>query len=550
MTYNRKCALTALFLAGFVSSRSDAYFIDGSGHFAIRGETRTNPEFQRDQGTYQANELSLNLYTELKASDRASFNLRLGLFDSPHYLGDDAEPSQCNTRTNSDGSTTKTCEDRNQSTLRPGYKRLVPTIHEAYGKYAFDYCILTVGRRSRDTGLGILNNSSKKPFQSSPSVFDGATCDVNIQKQQDLGFYFGFDKLQETGVPLNSPYDRRGVAPDSAQVSEFNGRKQPGFGANANRDDLDQYFFGIMVDDLKTKDPSSSFAKQVGIYFSNILGDEAGTDIKFFDLYTAVYFRKFSFKNELVFRLGKSTDPNIIGLGGKWQSDEGQQTKNDVQSIGLAGEMEYVFSESGKAIGPQEFNQGDATRHSAQLTYAYAPGDNDGYFVDGAGRDGSNNESNRNSKAKAMSFHPSYKPALLLFNSKVNSKATSEALEVDGIYSSDSVQNAALFALGYRYENQQVGTFDFKVISARMLEGLPGTVKSYYDQNPGLRRPIGYEGLDLGTEIDLLYSWRYRNELTMSGGIAGAIPGKAFKVNPDSSPAFQLGVMAGVGFQF
>ena len=35
---------------------------------------------------------------------------------------------------------------------------------------------------------------------------------------------------------------------------------------------------------------------------------------------------------------------------------------------------------SGAALGPEEYNRGDASRHVIFMNYAYAPGDEDGYY--------------------------------------------------------------------------------------------------------------------------------------------------------------------------
>jgi hypothetical protein len=528
-----------------VPNSSFAFFIDGQGHFATKGETRIVPEFQKDAGTYQATELSFDLLGEVKANDRASFNLRLGIFDKPeNYLGDTAEPRECSPRRSPSGSTTSTnCEGRHQSTTGTGYKDYAPVIREAYAKYAFNYCLLSAGRRSRDVGLGILHNSAKKPFEKDPSVFDGVTCDVNIQKQQDLGFYFGFDKLQETGTYVDNPYDRSVSDPGAETI--YNTRSQS-FGPNKNSDDLDQFFFGIMLDDLRTKGPGASFAKQVGIYFANILGDGSQTDMKYLDLYTGVYFSKFAIKNEVVFRMGKTAEPSAVSLGGQREGEEGP-TRNNMQSIGIAGEVEYTWSRSGASIGPSEFNEGNASRHVSYFTYAYAPGDSDGYYEDGANLPANMSEAKRDNKAQAMAFHKNYKPALLMFNGK----STSNKLAKAGVFSPDRVMNASVYTLGYRYESQETGNFDLRLITARLLEGVPQEVMSYYaTTGANSQKPMGYAGNTLGYELDATYAWQYRQEVELGLGLAAALPGKAWDVSVEASPAAQFGLFGSFALKF
>lgn len=542
-----------------VATSAHAFFLDGNGYFGMRGETRYNPEFQKNKGTYQATELSLDLNGEVRANDRASFNLRLGIDNGGDstYLGDTAKPTNCETRRSSTGGESdSTCSGRHQSTTDQGYADYKPVIREAYAKYAFNYCLLTAGRRSRDVGLGILYSSGKKPFETDPSVFDGVTCDVNIQKQQDLGFTFGVDKLQETGTWIDNPYDN--PSSNSSYETGFNNRGDGSFGANQTTDDMEQLFFGITYDDLKSKNPGS-FAKQVGIYFSNILGSESKTDVKFFDLYMGLYFGKLSLRNEAVFRMGKTADPNIASQGGKRSgstlvSQGGTYTSspdpvvNNVQSIGVAGQLDYVFSRSGASLGPTEFNEGNATKHTMFLTYAYAPGDADGYYEDRAGTAdemAAVGEVKRNQNAKAMAFHKNYKPALLMFNGK----ATSKYLNRGGVFNSQRVMNAALYSLGYRYDSQESGNFEVKLITGRLIEKMPDEVKSWYDARPSEVRPVGYNGSLLGYELDLMYGWQYRREVEFGIGAAVALPGNAWEISGDK-PTTQLGLLGSFALKF
>ncbi|MCX6125781.1 MAG: hypothetical protein NTV34_13695 [Proteobacteria bacterium] len=565
------------------ATSSHGFFLDGAGYFGTRGETRVYPEFQKDRGLYQATELSFDLNGEIRANDRASFHLRLGIFDDPSagYLGDTSEPGTCQPRRSSTGGETDstTCKGRQQSTTNSGYSSYKPVIREAYAKYAFNYCLLSAGRRSRDVGMGLLHSSAKRPFETDPSTFDGFTCDVNIQKQQDLGFYFGFDKLQETGGYIDNPYDR--PTSEASRENEYRTRPTRGFGANSAGDDLDQVFFGLTLDDLKSKGQSSSFSKQVGIYFSNILGADSKTDVKYLDLYTGVYAGKLAFRNELIFRMGKTADPNIVAIGGLRDDPDGGTATNNVSSIGLAGEFEYTWAKSGASLGPSEFNEGNATRHLSFFTYAYAPGDPDGYYggVNSFLRSDTEptatknraeiSETKRDKNAKAMAFHKNYKPALLFFNGK----GTSRYLSRGGVYDPQRVMNASLFTLGYRYESQEAGIFDVKLITGRLIAGIPGEVKDYYAAREGrvaatnraitasgdtsdkyresnIDRPMGYSGQDLGYELDLIYHWQYRREVELGAGLAGALPGKAWDISADSSPTTQLGLFGSFALKF
>ena len=89
-----------------------------------------------------------------------------------------------------------------------------------------DFCLLTGGRRGRDWGMGMILDSGKDPFDTDASIYDGVTCDINIQKSQTLGFSFGYDKITETGATVLTSSEA-----DSTT-----------YGPTNKNDDLDQIF--------------------------------------------------------------------------------------------------------------------------------------------------------------------------------------------------------------------------------------------------------------------------------------------------------------------
>jgi hypothetical protein len=546
-----KSSAAALFIGLSASFPAQAFFLDGNGHYGLIGETQVAPEFQKDRGTYQATRISFDLNGEVRANDRASFNLRLGLGeDTGHlYLGDSAKPKSCERRRSPDGdipATDDSCDGRSQSAIDSGYSSMIPIIREAYVKYAFNYCIVTAGRRSRDVGIGAFINSGKRPFDTDASIFDGITCDVNMQKHQDLGFTFGIDRLQETGVWIDNPYDS--PVKDGEREAEF-GKRSRKFGANSAGDDMDQLFFGITYDDLKTKSPGS-FAKQVSIYFSNILSGDTKTDVKFFDLYTGFYFGKFSLKNELIFRLGKTADPAVVAMGGKRSTDEATIT-NNVNSMAVAGKLEYTIHKSGAALGPEEFNEGNLRRHVLFADYAYAPGDSDGYYVDSGSASEERNQAigeakRGNNRASALALHKNFRPALLFFNGRSTSRDTA----VGGVYNPERIMNATIYSLGYRYENMEAGNFEIKLISGRLLETAPSDLVSYLNSGTETSRPMGFYGSDLGYELDLMYTYQYQREVELSIGAAAANPGKAWKMSSTQGTQMGLGLLTSFAVKF
>ncbi len=524
-------------LLGLSSTPAHAIFVDGQGHYSLRGETRTNPNFDKSNGTFQAIEQYFRLNGELRVSDKASFMLEFRLFDNPRaaYLGDTAQPAECSPidrpaggepSVNNTGNAAN-CVGRAQNTSEPGYAPYMPRVTEAYAQYAMDFCLLKAGRRSRNWGMGIFLNNDYGPFDTASSIFDGVSCDINIQKSQTLAFSFGYDKLQETGTNL----DETDPAPN---------RK---FGPAARSDDLDQYFFTIQYDDRKAN-AGSPFTQQVGIYFANIVGGEMmKTDIKFADLFMSFFLQDLTIKQEVLFRLGKSADPSYTRLGGsQFVIEDAQRVKstNKLDSIAAAGSLEYTLSRSGSAVGPEEFKKGNATSHSIFLEYAYAPGDKDGYtaLTDAAG-----DPVRKDNRVTAVAFHRNFKPGLILFNGK----PSSDTMRIDGVFDPGRLMNALVLGTGYRYKSLESGNFEIKLLGATMDEGMPGNIKALYANSATF--PAGYKGDSIGYELDLQYDTFVSRGLQvgLNGGVA--LPGEAWQTSSDK-PAMSFLLQSFVTFTF
>jgi hypothetical protein len=531
MTHSRWLLLASTILIGSALSGSAfAGFIEGSGHYGIRAKSHVNQGFA-DNTLYQAADQSFRLNAEVRATDQTSFFAAFSIFPDPMsaHLGDRTGPQECY---GPNGATSgEACKNAYQNTSEPGYQPLVPQLTEAYGQYAFEYCLLQAGRRPRDWGLGIFMDSGHRPFSKARTVYDGVTCNINIQKSQTLGFSVGYDKLAESGGS---------IAPNITDPITD--------GAAKRGDDLDQFFFSIEFDDRKAN-AGAAFTRAVKIYFANVVSSKgkndpaaSQTDVKFADLFTGFYFYDLLFENEVLFRLGKSADPSWARLGGvaSYKANEAtgaqvtQYGRNNVESIGLAGHLKYTLSRSGAAIGPEEYNQGSLTRHSVFLGYAYAPGDNDGYEdPNGILQDGKVNK--RSSKAQAMAFHKNFQPALIL----LNDTAIASGQRIDGVFDPERVMNATVLSGGYRYESQQNGNFELKLIGAYLNAGMPGTVKQEWASvipqasadNP-ISVPVGYYGKDLGYELDLKYDRSIGKDVNLGGAIAYALPGDAWRTNP------------------
>ena len=560
--------------AGMISPAAQGYWVDGSGYYGLRGATETAPAFARDRGTFQAAEQTFRLLGEARANDHLSLHLQLGIFDDPRaaYLGDRAQPRECNSSSGKGAATGSGCENLHQSTGEPGYKSYTPKITKAYVRYAFDYCIVEAGRRGRSWGLGMFLDGGDKPFATDASLFDGVSCDINIQKSQTLGFTVGYDKLAETGAPVDPNW--RTTAPATADRV---------FGANDPGDDLDQFMFSIQYDDRKAN-AGAPFTKHIGVYFAQISSanyktadktpppgtpnpktltkEEGGdnTDLKFLDLYTGFYLGDLALKNEILFRMGKSKDPNWQRLGGQRYDDNGDPATNRLDAIAFAGTLEWTLARGGANIGPTEFHRGDASRHLLFFNYAYAPGDSDGYKND-QGVNSSDqaikpiadklSRNSRRSRATAIALHRNFKPALLLFNGRPDS----DDLVVDGSFNPSRMVNATLFATGYRFESTVSGTFEARLITANLNE-VPGSeVKAYYGAiaNSAIddgSRPAGFFGKTLGYELDLSYNYRLGRDAELGIAGAAALPGKAWQVRSDAKPVNDFLIQSTAVFHF
>ena len=531
--------VVGLFLT-FKSADSQAFFIDGEGHYALRGATETAPGFSGTRGMNESIKQSFRLLTEIRPSDKTSMFLEFRLFPDSRtsYLGDTARPQSCSKSKNSNTGSASDCEGRQQETDQPQYANYSPTVSQAYGRFASDFCILEAGRRPRDWGMGIFLNSGKQPFDTGSSNFDGVGCTLNIQKSQTLGFSVGYDKLAETGA-------KNELLPEETSYTP---------GAYTRQDDLSQIYFTIEYDD-RAANAGSSFTRHVGFYVGNISGPAYSTDIKYADLFTGFYFRSLVIRNEVLFRLGKSGDASWTRLGGRspdptpetaadLNSSKKSVTKNDVQSIAVAGDIEYTLSKSGAFAGPAEYAQGNFQRHSLKLEYAYAPGDRDGYRTEYDDEKSVNAISQRNSKVTAIALHRNYKPTLLLFS---DTKEL-EDLRVDGIYDPARIMNATVAALSYRYENTIFGNFESKIATAILSEGIPADVKeSFKDAEV---KPIGYGGNSLGIELDLKYDRSFGKDLNVGVTTAFAMPGPAWDVEKGRSKRSNFLLQSHLAFNF
>lgn len=539
-------ALVTLASAVSFAPSSGAFTVDGSGHYALRGEWQNNPGMGSGTGLHQAIAQSCRLLGEARANDRGSFFLELRLLDrnGQSYLGDKAQSPQCQEF----GADANDCITDHQSVTYPAYKPYQPQVSKAYARYSFDYFILEAGRRGRNWGLGIFLDDGSAPFAPTASIFDGVTFDVNLQQFQTLGFSFGFDKLAETGALVRKLDDANA---EKAELAKH--------GPASPNDDIDQAFLTIEYDD-RVAYAGSPFTKQIGIYAARVHSGEvkkggSSTDITYFDVFANLHVKNFNFKHEMLLTLGKSADPNLVKLGGSLYDEESEAAVNKFNTVSFAGTAGWSFARKGAFNGPPEYLEGDFTDHSVFVDYAFAPGAEEGYYNDRRLLEGNQVDdkhtalkiSKRTKKrADAFAFHRNFRPALILFNGR----NYIHNLAVDGIFDPGQFMNAQLYAAGYRYDSVPYGLFEVKTIYARLQNGIPGEVKSFYDDHPTEKRPIGYAGNELGLELDLTYTKKVTKNFNFGFGAGYLVAGNAWNVDPEEDARNSFLGQTFLGFQF
>ena len=493
-----------------LSSEAKAIFVDGSGHYGLLGEVRTNQMFIESDNRYQAIRQSFSLLAEARYNDRLSLFLELQLFDDPltnSLLGDQSKQLPCpdEPTDNTDDSDQQPCQS-GQDLTYPSYENFKPRIAQLYVRYAFDYCLLEVGRRGRDWGLGIFLDSGEAPFSSQQSIFDGLTCHVNVQKNQTLGFSIGYDSLTETGTNYPPTKNTESVV----------------FGATNNDDDVHQLFFTIEYDDREVAD-NSGFSRVTGGYFATIFAERHDVSVKFFDLYIALFYKEFlATRHELLFRIGKSADPSWHKLGGKTAIDD-EQVVNELNAIAVSGDVAWTFYTKGTEIDVINNLPKAKHKHTLLAGYAITPGDSDGYLLA---------EEERDTDVTALALHGNFKPALIFYNALATDQT------VAGIYHPQQLVNVNLFWLAYHYDNYLWGTVELKLLSGMLREA---------DNND--RQLIGHHGKALGYEVDLHYRYQLHSEVELGLAAAVAFPGKAWQTG-DQQPHRSVLLQSSVAFKF
>ena len=519
MSKAKVSALVKVYLCGSValaSLKSFTFFTSEDGHYAAKGQVRTAPSMSSGE-SHLALEQSFRLLAEKRFNEKSSVFLEFRLFADPRnaYLGDQVSLTALPLKDSSNRTIF------HQDPLYPSYEPYLPRVSQLYGQYAFDYCILEVGRRPRDWGLGLWNNSGKQPFSSTYSVYDGVSCRVNIQKSQVIGFYASYDKLAE-----------------SLYQTSNNGTLEASKGPNDKSSDLNQYTFAIELDDPEELGAYASFHKKLGLSYAYI-GSEAvdkgglGAGLNIIDLYANFLLpqQHLVSKSEFLFVFGDMGGAASSHLGGARLSKEkvSEMASNKVDSVfAFATNIEWSFFQSGSYLGPKEYNQGDFSKHVLFADLAIAPGDGQGYFDESK----ESLKNKRNNKTKAFKFNPNYKLALIMFNGR----SQVDDLKVDGVFDPNSLMNTRVFSLGYRYESLSIGHIEGRLTYGQLIADMPDEVKVFYTNQVNEKRPVGFYSKDLGLELDVSYRLPLSNAFEFGVDMGLLFPGKAWKREEAKDP--------------
>lgn len=459
-------------LSFFSSAEGFSYFLTGSGHYGARPEFRTNPDM-KPNGNYFSLNQSFRLLGEFKANDRASFFAELRLFENPREakLGDGMSDS---------------------NVFYPAYKFFQPRISKLYMKYMTDYAVFEVGRRPRSWAQGLLYDAGDKPFSSRGSVFDGVTASLNPSMSQSLGFMAGYDLLQDST--------------DTKKPTAY----------------FHQIFGAVYYDTIKLGG-SKPVATNTGLYFAHMFDSASEADrnvvfpssLSFFDAYFNFDFRRINleWKNEILGVWGKADPSRLLKFGAK----ESGESEN-FGSLSFATYLGFTFGESGSYHGPRQFAKGDYKRSVVFFDFVFLPGSSEG-AKEPAKRDSGH--------VTAYNGNENFKKTLILFNAKPSLDSDS-SMKVDGIFDPYRMMNVHFYSLGYRYEDLNIGNFEFRLSHAR------------FQKNHDVADRVGNakNGKSLGIEGDLSYSISFGQDVTVGADLGLFIPGKGLTSDKEAANIF------------
>ena len=481
--YIKRFFITSLvmFMMGFTSQNQLAYgaFIHASGYFGLLSSGLYNPHFNSLTDDLQATEKYLTLDVEVQSGDLLSLYLDVRLWPETtgSLLGEEVGVM-------------------GQEADFYFYNDFTPTVTEAYVEASTRFCLVNVGRRARNVGLGMFWNDASAPFDAQQTLFEGVSCELN-SAVQPLGVTLGVDKLREAD-PMNQG------------------------------DDLSQFFVSVAFDD-RQRDAGYDLKKQVALYYAYVSShkphDYGEQKDKYLDILAGLYYKGLSFETEGLIRMGKAKGQSWESLGGR----SGQSST--INAFALYSTLAYEL--------PVSSTENAEYQHEIFVEYVYSPGDEDGYYK---GTDTFLTESKRSADITAMPLNMNFKPALILFNMRT------DAFDIDGVYAGDYIVNSHVFGGGYSLAHQKYGEFHAKVIHALMDQEMPDEVYSYFYHYPlsadnlpdeyyefpeAAAVPVGFYGRHLGTEVDLSYGYAFTDNLAFSFTAGYLFAGKAMNVDQD-----------------
>jgi hypothetical protein len=440
------------------------------------------------------------------------------------------------------GDTITTREDQErkdkyyQDPFFPQYESLNPKVQQLYIQYLSDYFKLSLGRKKRSTwGLGILYDSGDKAFDTTANILDGINFSIDPNEHQALGFELGINLLQET---LFEKKDEN-IIPEQPKK-------------NSSR--MWQFLAAVVYDD-SYQDLSSFMSKKIGIIYSKTNSSDvkqggSETEINNLDISLDLYlsFIDINWKNEFLMIWGKTAAPSSKRLGGASEDQDAKSNDslvvNEIDSnIAFASHLRWDIT---KTLDPLEKNPLQRTLLKSQsilFDFAFAPGDQDGYFDD------EQSKLKRKKTIKAIALHPNYSPTLIFFK---HTSSQFKDLRVDGIFEPNQIVNAQVYSLAYQYVDwNSLGSLEARVSYARLQKNISAERKAEL-ANSGEYK-IGSFGKELGFELDLRWRYKpdYRQQKNLDFGvdIAYVIVGNALKIEKDKDPNNGLLFQADINFK-
>ena len=186
------------------------------------------------------------------------------------------------------------------------------------------------------------------PFAKRFYSADDFELSLDPEKAQAFGAFLGYDVLIDN--PNNS---------DSSEAK--------------NKTRQHRLFAGIYSDNI-VKKGKKNYYSDLGLYYAYQFtpGFKLGKliEVSIIDLYFNLLAQKYNieWKNELIYRTGKTSGDLAEGLGGA------EDSGGKLDSLAFTSNLQWTFYQSGSFDGPLDLRTGDLIKHKLFLDFVYLPG--------------------------------------------------------------------------------------------------------------------------------------------------------------------------------